>query len=155
LANNSTLPLNTYIPLHMSLATLYFENSLASISAHPAGYAQLTYHAGKCTLEDLRVVLGHTGDLLRRYQWHLLLEDHRQLALLTAEQQEIILQYWQQQKNSLGRPLCVATVLAQNVFARLSVAALRHELQATNINYRSFSDTATASSWILLQVGRS
>ncbi|MGI4738102.1 MAG: hypothetical protein ACRYG7_23280 [Janthinobacterium lividum] len=139
----------------MSLSTPYFENNLASISANPAGYAHLTYHANSCTLNDLQTVLGHTGDLLLHHRWHMLLEDHRQLLSLTAEQQGIMVRYWQQQTRLLGRPLCVATVLARNVFARLSVAALRHELQTTDINYRSFSDPAAASSWILIQIGRS
>jgi len=139
----------------MPLSTLYFENDLASISSHLSGYVQLTYHPNKYTLEDLRTVLRHTGDLLLQHQWHMLLEDHRQLVLLTAEQQGMMVRYWQQQTRLLNRPLCVATVLAQNVFARLSIAALQHELRATGINYRSFGDSAAASSWILMQIGRS
>jgi hypothetical protein len=139
----------------MSRSTLYFENNLASISSYPSGYVQLTYHANTPTLEDLRTVLGHTGDLLRQRRWHMLLEDHRQLVSLPAEQQEMMVRYWQQQPRLPGRPLSVATVLAQNVFARLSIATLRHELRTTGINYRSFGDPAAASSWILMQIGRS
>jgi hypothetical protein len=147
---------NNYTPSNMASSSLYFENNLASISSHPAGYVQLTYQANEYTLEELRIVLGHVGDLLRRYRWHMLLENHQQLVSLSAGQQGMMLQYLQRQTSSLNRPLCVATVLAQNVFVRLAVAALRHKLQTTNtaINYRSFSDTVTASSW-MLQVGGS
>ena len=138
----------------MSLPKLYFENNMATISVHPAGYAQLTYHAGKSTSDDLEAILKHTGDLLWRYRWHMLLEDHQQLGSLTAEQQEMMRQYWQKQTGLLGRPLCVATVMAQSVFVRLSIASLRHELQTTDIKYYSFKDTAAANSWMLGQIER-
>jgi hypothetical protein len=125
----------------MSSATLYFENNLASVSSHPAGYVQLTYHAGECALQDLQVVLQHTGDLLQRRRWFRLLEDQHQLVPLTVEGQEV-----------LGHPLCVAVVLAKNVFTRLAAATLRHDLQAADIRYRLFHDAPTADSWLQTQM---
>lgn len=136
----------------MSPSTLYFENNLASISSHPTGYAQLTYHAGKCALEDLEAVLQHTGNLLQRRRWSRLLEDQQQLVPLTAEQQQVVSEYWQRQTHVLGHSLCVATVLAQNVFARLATATLRHELQTVDISYRLFDDAPTANSWLQRQL---
>jgi hypothetical protein len=144
-----------YLPLlllfHVPKPALYFENDLASVSSHPTGYVQLTYHAGKCVLEDLQAVLQHTGNLLERRQWFRLLEDQQQLALLTASEQQVISGYWQRQTHVLGRSLCVATVLPQNVFARLSTATLRHELRTVDISYRLFSDASAADSWLQSQ----
>jgi hypothetical protein len=136
----------------MSSATLYFENNLASVSSHPAGYVQLTYHAGECALQDLQVVLQHTGDLLQRRRWFRLLEDQHQLVPLTVEGQEVMAGYWQQQTHVLGHPLCVAVVLAKNVFTRLAAATLRHDLQAADIRYRLFHDAPTADSWLQTQM---
>jgi hypothetical protein len=139
------------ILFHMSKPALYFENNLASISSHPAGYVQLTYHAGKCVVEDLEAALQHTGDLLQRHRWTRLLEDQQQLVPLTAEQQQVMSGYWQRQTHVLGHSLCVATVLAQNVFSRLATATLRHKLQTADINYRLFDDASTANSWLQRQ----
>lgn len=138
----------------MSHFTLYFENSLASISTHTAAYVQLTYHAGTCTEENLREVLQHTGNLLQRRRWHRLLEDQQQLPPLSTEQQLMITRYWKQQMPHLPYSLCVAAVQAQNVFARLAAASLRHALRAAAIDYNAFDTLEAASSWLQTQAGR-
>jgi hypothetical protein len=135
----------------VSKPALYFENNLASVSSHPSGYVQLIYHPGKCDLKDLQVVLQHTGNLLQRRQWSRLLEDQQQLELLTAGEQQVISGYWQRQTHVLGHSLCVATVLPQNVFARLATATLRHELRTVDINYRLFNEASAADSWLQSQ----
>lgn len=137
----------------MSRPTLYFENGLATISANPADYVHLTYHPGQHSLEDLQAVLHHTGDLLARRCWHRLLEDQRQLTQLTGESQQAATTYWQRQTPCLAQPLCVATVLAQDVFARLAAATLRHELRSTDINYCLFKDSVAANAWLQRQEG--
>lgn len=137
----------------MPRSTLYFENCLATISAHPADYVHLIYHPGQHTLTDLQIVLHHTGDLLLRRRWHRLLEDQQQLAQLPGESQQVATAYWQRQTPSLAQSLCVATVLAQDVFARLAAATLRHKLRSTDINYRLFSDSAAANAWLQQQEG--
>ncbi len=135
----------------MSISTLYFENGLASISTYATDYAQLTYHPGKHTLEDFWEALQHAGELLQHRRWHRLLEDQRQLAPLTTEQQLVMTRYWQRQTRYLSYPLCVAAVLPRNVFARLAMAALRYSLQTTAIDYRLFTDAAKANSWLQAQ----
>lgn len=136
----------------MSKSALYFENNLASISSHPTGYVQLSYHAGKHAQEDLQAVLQHTGDLLKRRRWSRLLEDQQKLVPLTAEEQQMMSGYWQRQTHVLGHSLSVATVLAQNVFSRLATATLHHKLQTADINYRLFDDASAADSWLQRQL---
>jgi hypothetical protein len=139
----------------MSTSTLYFENGVASVSIDRDACVHLTYYTGKHMAEDLLEVLQHTGYLLQRRQWHWLLEDQRRLTPLTTEQQLVVARYWQGQARHLSQPLCVAVVQAQNVFARLTAAALRHSLQAAPITYSLFADMEAASTWLRTQASSS
>ena len=135
----------------MSQSKLYFENALATISEHSEGYAVFTYHAGKRQLSDLQAVLTHTGNLLLRRQWHRILGDQRLMAATTPEESALIAAYWQQQTHVLGHGICVASILAQDVFARLAATQLRAGLKEVNVGYRVFDDEIRANAWLRLQ----
>ena len=135
----------------MITPTIYFENATATITECLDGYAIFTYRAGPRKLSDFQAVMTHLGNLLRTRKWHRILGDQRLMMPATAEENEFITAYWQQQTQVLGYGLCAATVLAQDVFARLAATQLRADLKAVNIGYRVFDDEIQAGLWLRAQ----
>ncbi|MGI4740749.1 MAG: hypothetical protein ACRYG7_36740 [Janthinobacterium lividum] len=131
--------------------TIYFENAVATITECPDGYAIFKYRAGPRKLSDFQAVMTHLSNLLRTRKWHRILGDQRLMTPTTAEENEFITAYWQQQTQVLGHGLCVATVLAQDVFARLAATQLRADLKTANIGYRVFDEETQAGIWLRAQ----
>lgn len=138
----------------MAQSTLYFENNLATISEHPDGYVVFVYRKAKRNVADLKAVLTHTRNLLYRRRWHRILADQRLMEAITPEESAFVAEFWQQETQVLGHGICVASVLAQDVFARLAAAQLRTELGTAHVGYRVFDDEATASAWLREQMVR-
>lgn len=138
----------------MLTSTFYFSNALATIRVHPSEYVHFTYQAGTRESQDVQAVLTHTGELLVNRQWHRLLNDQRLMTPFTSEERTQVFEYWQQQTRRLGYGLCVASILAQDVFSRLAATQLRHELKEANLSYRVFDEEKEAIAWLLQQTER-
>jgi hypothetical protein len=125
---------------------LYFENAAGRLLEHPDQYVIFQYHAGPRKFTDLQALLTHTGILLRRNKWHKLLGDQRLMAPFSEEESKWIVEFWlagSQQESLYG-----AILLAQDVFARLSMSQVMHEAQASSLTYRLFEDEVEAATWL-------
>ena len=131
---------------------LYFENKIATIAAHPDGYVLFTYQPGKRKPEQLQEVLRHMADLLEARGWHRILNDQRQLEPFTVEETAQAHTFWQQRTQQLGHGLCLASVLAHDVFARLAATSMRQELRDVGLGYRLFDNIPEAGAWLREQV---
>lgn len=132
------------------MAALYYENAMARLYAHPAGYALLRYHPGLRTLADVQGILTHTGRLLQGRNWQQMLSDQRQLPPFSEQEQALITQFWRTRHQAYGS-VTGAVVVAQDVFTRLSFSRIRHEAQ-TALRYRLFEQEADAHAWLTQQV---
>lgn len=128
------------------MASLYYENAMGRLYAHPADYALLRYSPGPRTLVDVQGILTHTGRLLHLRGWQKLLSDQRQLRPFSEQEQALILQYWHTRSHLYG-PVTGAVVVAQDVFTRLSFSRIRHEAQQA-LRYRLFEQEAEAAAWL-------
>lgn len=127
---------------------LYFENAAGRLLEHPDGYVIFQYHAGPRKLHHLQALLTHTGQLLNRNGWYKLLGDQRLMAPYTDEESAYIVDYWLRPENQRPGGLYGAVILANDVFARLSMSQVMHEAQAAALTYRLFDDEAKAVAWL-------
>ena len=127
---------------------VYFENPAGRVLEHPAGYGVLVYSPGKRELTELQALLVHTGQLLRRRQWHRLLGDQRRMTPYTEQESAWILGYWLDPANQQPQGLYAAILLAEDVFARLSTTQLISDAKAAALTYHFFDNELTASAWL-------
>jgi hypothetical protein len=128
---------------------VYFANSAGRVLEHPAGYAVFEYAPGARQLSDLQALLIHTGQLLRRRQWHRLLGDQRRMTPFTAEESAWILGYWLDPANQHTQALYAAVLLAEDVFARLATTQLINDAKAATLTYHMFDNEPAAAAWLL------
>ena len=128
--------------------SIYFENPAGRVLEHPAGHAVFVYAPGKRQLSDLQALLIHTGQLLRRRQWHRLLGDQRRMTAFTEEESAWIVGYWLDPANQQPQGLYAAIVLAEDVFARLSTAQLINDAKASALTYHFFDNEPEAAAWL-------
>jgi len=127
---------------------LYFENSVGRLLEHPEGFAIFQYYPGKRKLSDLQALLTHTSNLLHRNNWNRLLGDQRQMAPFTEEESAWIVNYWLDSSRYRSEGLYGAILLADDVFARLSMDQVMHEAKASALTYRNFDDEEKAMAWL-------
>jgi len=127
---------------------LYFENAAGRLLEHPDQYVIFQYHPGPRTFSDLQALLTHTGILLRRNQWHKLLGDQRLMAPFSEEESKWIVEFWLDGSQQRNGGLHGAILLAQDVFARLSMSQVMHEARASSLTYRLFEDEGQAGAWL-------
>lgn len=127
---------------------IYFTNPAGRVLEHPAGYAVFEYAPGRRQLSDLQALLTHTGQLLRRRQWHRLLGDQRRMTPFTEEESKWILEYWLDPANQHPRGLYAAVLLAEDVFARLATTQLINDAKAAALTYHMFDNEPAASAWL-------
>ena len=65
---------------------LYFENSSGQIWKGPGGYLRLEYRAGPREEVQLRALLAHTGQAMRRRLYTKILIDRRDMAPLSPSE---------------------------------------------------------------------
>ncbi|MBO2008796.1 hypothetical protein [Hymenobacter negativus] len=128
--------------------SVYFENPAGRVLEHPAGYAVFVYAPGKRQFGDLQALLIHTGQLLRRRQWHRLLGDQRRMTPFTEEESKWILEYWLDPANQQPRGLYAAVLLAEDVFARLATTQLINDAKAAALTYHLFDNEIAAAAWL-------
>jgi hypothetical protein len=131
-----------------TLPRLYFQNSVGRLLEHPDGYAIFQYNPGKRKLSDLQALLAHTRNLLQRNKWHRMLGDQRLMSPFTEEESTWIVNHWLD--SSVERPggLYGAIILADDVFARLSMNQVMHESKAAALTYRLFDSEEKAVAWL-------
>jgi hypothetical protein len=127
---------------------LYFENSAGRLLEHPNGYVVLEYKPGKRKFFDLQALLTHTRNLLERNQWHRLLGDQRQMAPFTEEERAWIVDYWLDGSRQRAGGIHSAVVLANDVFARLSMDQISHDAKVSALTYRVFDNEESAAAWL-------
>jgi hypothetical protein len=119
-----------------------------SLLEHPEGFAIFQYHPGKRKLSDLQALLTHTSNLLVRNNWNRLLGDQRLMAPFTEEESAWIVSYWLDNTRQSSGNIYGAILLAQDVFARLTMDQVMHEAQASVLTYRNFDDEGKAVAWL-------
>jgi len=127
---------------------LYFENSAGRLLEHADGYVVFVYKPGKRNLSDLQALLAHTRNLLERNQWHRLLGDQRLMAPFTEEESAWIVDYWLDATRQRPGGIYGAVILANDVFARLSMDQVMLEARASALTYRLFDEEAKAVAWL-------
>lgn len=131
-----------------SLIKLYFENTAGRVLEHPDGYVIFEYKPGKRQLSDLQALLTHTGNLLQRNGWNRLLGDQRLMAPFTQEESAWIVDYWLDGSRQRPGGIYGAVILANDVYARLSMDQVMHEARASALTYRLFDSEANAIAWL-------
>jgi hypothetical protein len=135
----------------MQLSTtskLYFENNAGRLLEHPDQYVVFEYKAGKRKLSDLQALLAHVRNLLDRNQWHRLLGDQRLMAPYTEEESTWIVDYWLDASRHRPGGIYSAIILANDVFARLSMDQVMHEAKASALTSRLFDSQDKAVAWL-------
>ena len=127
---------------------LYFENSVGRLLEHPEGYVVFEYKPGKRKLTDLQALFVHTRNLLERNQCHRLLADQRLMTPFTKEESVWVAEYWLDGSRQRPGGLYGAILLAQDVFARLSMDQVMHEAKASTVTYRLFDKFDDAVAWL-------
>ena len=127
---------------------LYFENSVGRLLEHPEGFVVFAYKPGKRKLSDLQALLTHTRNLLERNQWHRMLGDQRLMAPFTEEEGAWIVDYWLDATRQRPGGIYGAVLLANDVFARLSMDQVMHEARASALTYRLFDSEDKAIAWL-------
>ncbi len=133
----------------LATLTIYFENAAGRLLEHPDGYVVFRYYAGKRKFIDLQALFVHTRNLLQRNNWHRLLGDQRLMAPFTPEESAWIVSYWLDGTHQRSGGLYGAVLLANDVFARLSMGQVMHEAKASALTYRLFDNEVEAVSWLL------
>ena len=128
--------------------TIYFENNVATVCEHPAGYVVFTYKPGKRAFAELQAVLTHLGNLLRRRDWYRILGDQRAMSPFTEQENAWIVDYWLDVTRQRPGGLYAAVLLAEDVFARLAATQLRFENKQAALTYRLFENEAEAAAWL-------
>lgn len=132
----------------ISTPRLYFENSVGRLLEHPEGFVIFQYLPGKRKLSDLQALLAHTRNLLDRNHWHRMLGDQRHMAPFTEEESTWIVNYWLDSPRQRAGGLYGAIILANDVFARLSMDQVIHEAKASALTYRLFDSEDKAIAWL-------
>lgn len=127
---------------------VYFENSVGRLLEHPDGYVVFEYKPGKRKLSDLQALLVHTRNLLERNVWHRMLGDQRLMAPFTEEESTWIVNYWLDATRQRPGGIYGAILLANDVFARLSMDQVMHEAKASALTYRLFDSEEKAATWL-------
>jgi hypothetical protein len=130
---------------------IYFENATGRVLEHPNGYAVFVYAPGPRVLTDLQALLTHTAQLLHRRNWYRILADQRRMAPFTEEESKWVLEYWLDPANQRPQGIYAAILLAEDVFARLSVSQLMQDAQAAALTYHLFDNEPEASAWLQRQ----
>jgi hypothetical protein len=127
---------------------LYFENNAGRLLEHPEGFVVFEYKPGKRKLSDLQALLVHTRNLFDRNKWHRLLGDQRVMAPFTEEESAWIVDYWLDGTRQGPGGIYGAILLANDVFARLSMDQVMHEAKASALTYRLFDSEDKALAWL-------
>ncbi|MGI4874717.1 MAG: hypothetical protein ACRYFX_26475 [Janthinobacterium lividum] len=136
-----------------STPSVYFENAVARIFEHPAGYAIFHYHPGVRKFTDFQAALTHLGNLLRCNNWRCILGDQRLMTPFTDEENAWIVDYWLAHGRQQPGGIYAAVLLPNDVFARLAATQLRHEAKAASLTYRLFDQEADAVAWLVGVMG--
>lgn len=141
-------------PFSVSIAALpsAFENASARVQEHPAGYVHFTYRPGRRTLDQLEAALTQAASLLEARYWHRILNDQRQVAPFTKAEMAQAHDFWRQRTRQWGHGLWVASILANNLFARIAATTARQRLRQAGVRYQLFEDELPARAWLHQQV---
>jgi hypothetical protein len=115
----------------------YSENTAGRLLEHPDGYVVLEYKPGPGQLSDLQALLAHVRNLLDRNQWHRLLGAQRQMAPYSDGERAWIVDYWLNSSRRRVGSLYSAIILANDVFARLSMTQVTDDTKASALIYPS------------------
>ncbi len=127
---------------------IYFENAVAQLREHPAGYVVFEYKPGKRQFAEFQAVLTHLSNLLRRRDWYKILGDQRRMSPFTEQENAWVVNYWLDVTRQRPGGIYAAVLLADDVFARLAATQLRHENKEAALTYRLFDDQQEADTWL-------
>ncbi|MDF7814007.1 hypothetical protein [Hymenobacter sp. YC55] len=133
---------------------VYYENAVGRAVDDPLGFARLTYHTGSRPRDAFQALLGHVTRLLARRGDGCLLVDQRRMASFTPEEQAYMIEQWLPRTVQEGGYRYGAVIVAEDVFARLAMAAVVTGVRALPLQYRHFEQESAAVSWLLEQQRR-
>jgi hypothetical protein len=127
---------------------LYYENAVGRLYEHPEGFALFRFKPGKRKFSELQGLLIQVRDLLESKGWNRFLADNTLLTPFTPEEVAWIANHWSTAAQRQGG-LYGAVVLAQDVFARLAMGQVMHQVHDTAMHFRRFETEAEALAWLL------
>ncbi|OON69709.1 hypothetical protein [Hymenobacter sp. CRA2] len=136
----------------MSAASVYFHNSLATVSYHASGYVCLTWSNAAIAEDELRALYTHTLHALTHYRSSKLLTDQRARQPLPVEAQQWIVREWiPAAVRASGYSHCA---IVEGVLPETSAPArnVGNALQ-TSLSFRYFTDPEPAGAWLAEQNG--
>ncbi|GAB3837763.1 hypothetical protein [Hymenobacter jeollabukensis] len=131
-------------------ASVYFHNSLATVSYHANGYVCLQWTDVPIEEEALRALYAHTLHALQHYHTGKLLTDQRRRQPLPAEAQRWIAEQWIPTAISTAGYSRCAIVESELPGAALAARAVGRALQSP-LAFHYFTDAAPAAEWLTAQ----
>ncbi|MBF9236207.1 hypothetical protein I2I05_02250 [Hymenobacter sp. BT683] len=131
--------------------SLYFENANGRIWEEPEGYLRLEYRPGPREILQFRALLTHVAQALSRRNWDKILVDQRDMAPFSPAEQAWMTNEWLPYAVQNHGYRYGAVLVANNVFARLSMNQLVMATRNLAHTYRTFEAEAPAMVWLLEQ----
>lgn len=136
----------------MASRSLYFENAAGRVWEEPLDYLRLEYYGGPREETVFRALLAHTLRALTRRAHGKLLIDQRKMAPYSDAERAWLVGEWLPRAVREAHYRYGAVVLAENVFARVSMTRLALAARELGNTYKTFATEAEALDWLLAAV---
>ena len=133
----------------VALRTIYFKNNAGCVWEEPKGYVRLDYNPGIREEAQLRALLTHARQALRRHSWSKMLINQHQMSGFTPSEEKWMVEEWLPQAVQEDGYRYGAILVAHNVFARLATANLVLSSRQLGHLYRNFEGDEEAVAWLL------
>ncbi|MFD1467638.1 hypothetical protein ACFQ48_05345 [Hymenobacter caeli] len=133
----------------MASRSLYFENAAGRIWEEPLDYLRLEYAPGPREEIVFRALLTHALRALTRRGRGKLLIDQRKMAPYSDAERAWLVGEWLPRAVREANYRYGAVVLAEDVFARVSMTRLALAARELGNTYKTFSTEAEAAEWLL------
>ena len=133
----------------MAARLLYFENLAGRVWEEPLGYLRLEYRAGPREETQFRALLTHVLRALVRQGEGKLLVDQRKMAPYSDAERTWLVSEWLPRAVREARYRYGAVLLAEDVFARVSMTRLALAARDLSNTYKTFETEAAALDWLL------
>jgi len=127
---------------------IYYQNPIGRLYEHPDGYLVVDYNAGKRLMSEYRPFVTRLMYALQRNGWHKMLTNQRQMAPFTEEERAWLVKQWLGPDPAWSGHLTTAVLLPEDVFARLAVNTIMHDVREGALLYRVFTDAQDATAWL-------
>ena len=133
----------------MAARSLYFENAAGRVWEEPLNYLRLEYRAGPREEIVFRALFTHVLRAMQRRGWGKMLIDQRKMSPLSDAERTWMVDEWLPRAVSEANYRYGAVVLAEDVFARVSMTRLSMASRDLGKIYKTFGTEAEATNWLL------